>query len=493
MKQRVAAGITLPAYNEEPPYHPYEKYPEIDFNETSNSFNFPYALMRQVFQYLNYDIENFGTKEWNPLGKIINPGETVVLNPNFVISYNPSGESLWSVITHPSILRALVDYTYIALKGEGRIIIADAPQMDCSWKDLSDALRIDTIQEFYKKKFNFDIDYYDLRNFELIDNKKKAYYENRRKLPGDPEGSVVINLGKKSEFYGLDSEQYYGADLNRDETIKHHHGETHEYSVSGTILKADTVIAVPKMKVHKKVGVTLNLKGLVGINTNKNYLIHYRLGTPSKGGDQLPEGRPGYDSFLIKAQRVLYDKALAKMNKTGDAVYKTALFFYNSFMRPFRKVSPETVDLDGGNWHGNDSAWRMTADLAKVFFFADKEGNFTDEVQRKMLFLIDGIIGGEKMGPIAPSDKPAGMIIAGENPYAVDMTATRLMGFDINQIKQFSILKDSKWDFGLRSPDEIELNLNSSIIQGKQFFAQTSKNPYFKFLPHPGWKGHIEI
>jgi len=40
--------------------------------------------------------------------------------------------------------------------------------------------------------------------------------------------------------------------------------------------------SIPKMKVHGKVGVTLNLKGLVGVNTDKNYLIHYRVGTPKE-------------------------------------------------------------------------------------------------------------------------------------------------------------------------------------------------------------------
>lgn len=47
-------------------------------------------------------------------------------------------------------------------------------------------------------------------------------------------------------------------------------------------------ISVPKLKVHKKVRVILNTTGLVGINTNKNYLIHYTLGTPEEGGDQFP-------------------------------------------------------------------------------------------------------------------------------------------------------------------------------------------------------------
>ena len=39
---------------------------------------------------------------------------------------------------------------------------------------------------------------------------------------------------------------------------------------------------MPKLKTHKKCGVTISLKNLVGLNTNKNLLPHHSLGTPSR-------------------------------------------------------------------------------------------------------------------------------------------------------------------------------------------------------------------
>lgn len=493
MKQIVTFGLTLPSYSDEIPYHPHEKYPEHRFNQVSKSFNFPYQLFRRLLFEHGYDKSNFGTPLWNPLKTLIKPGNTVVINPNFVLSYNMSGANIYSVITHPSIIRAAVDYSFKALNGEGKIIIADAPQMDCNWAELMSIIRLDAIKEFYRNEFSFDIDYYDLRNFELIENKKKAYFSNRRLLPGDPLGSVIINLGKKSEFYGLEHENYYGADINRDETIKHHQGETQEYSVSGTILNADCVISIPKMKVHKKVGVTLNIKGLVGINTNKNYLVHYRVGTPSQGGDQLPDGRPKYDSFLIKAQRFLYDKALGKMSKTGDRIYKSALFLYNTILKPFKKVSESTITIDSGNWHGNDSAWRMSSDLAKIFYFADKEGIIQQDAQRKMFCIIDGIIGGDNVGPLAPDDAFSGCLVMSENPFACDMAASKLMGFDIAKLKQFIIINNIEWDFGLRGPEDIEIRFENEIIDGKSFFGNRLNGRLFSYKPHPGWINQIEI
>lgn len=489
---KVAIVNTLPIYNTVPPYHPHKIYPETRFKKTA-SLNLPYNAVRDLFYELKMDIENYNTPEWNPLSEYIKPGQTVVLKPNFVLSFNSSGNDIFAVITHPSILRALIDYSYIALNGEGKIIVADAPQMDCSFKDLMEIQRLDTIQEFYKKTFNFDIDVYDLRNFELINNREKAFFENRRKLAGDPNGSVIINLGKESEFYGLPSQNYYGADYNREETIKHHNGETHEYSVSKTILSADTIISVPKLKVHKKVGVTLNLKGLVGINTNKNYLVHFRVGFSATNGDQLPDNRNQFDKLLIKTQRFLYDRTLAKMSKSGDKIYNSALNIYKMFVKPFRGVSSDTVEFDAGNWYGNDTAWRMTVDLAKILYFADKNGKMNNVKQRNIFCLIDGIIAGENIGPLAPDEKRAGCLIGGENPIAVDLVAARLMGFDINKIKQLNLSNFEKMDFAIKSVSEIDIELDDISIKGNDFFDSNFKDKLLNFVPHPGWINHIEI
>lgn len=53
------------------------------------------------------------------------------------------------------------------------------------------------------------------------------------------------------------------------------------------MLASDVIISVPKLKVHRKVGTTLNFKNMVGINTDKNHLAHYRIGAPAQGGDEF--------------------------------------------------------------------------------------------------------------------------------------------------------------------------------------------------------------
>lgn len=488
----VAMGTTVPAYNTQPPFHPDSRYPESRFDETSAEANYPYQLLRELFLSLGFDATHFNTPDWNPLGHLIRPGQTVLLKPNFVLSFNAGGDDIFSVITHPSILRAMVDYAYIALEGRGRIIIADVPQMDCDWDELMKLQRLDAIKEFYATRFGFNVETYDLRNFAVIDHRKAALTENRKTLRGDPAGSVVVNLGKRSHFYGLPHENYYGADFNRQETISHHHDDVHEYCVSKTVLSADVFLSIPKMKTHKKVGVTLNLKGLVGINTNKNYLIHYRIGTPSNGGDQLPDTRHAKDRSLIRIQRWAYDKLLSRQSKTGDAIYQAARRFYRATLKPVLKVSDDTYVYDAGNWHGNDSAWRMTADLAKILFFADASGKMHTTPQRKLFCVIDGIVAGDRLGPLEPSARRCGCLIAGHHPIAADMVASRLMGFNPRKIRQFSDAFNPEWNFGLEGFHNIEVRNGERILRGEDFFSSTDRTPYFGFTPHPGWVGSIE-
>ncbi len=490
---RVAAGLTESAYNRTPPYHPDRVFPECRFREQSAEPNPAYALLRDLFFALGYDAVRHGSADWNPLGHLIRPGDTVVLKPNFVLDCNQSGDDLFASITHPSVIRAVIDYVYIALAGRGRMIVADAPQMDCSWDKLAAAVRLDTIQDFYRERFGFAIEVCDLRNFELIDARQPAFSSNRRTRPGDPAGSVVVNLGRKSAFYGLPSENYYGADYDRRETIARHHGETHEYSVSRTVLDADVFISLPKMKVHKKVGVTLNLKGLVGINTNKNCLVHYRLGSPSQGGDQLPDSSAAYDATLIRGQRKLFDVLLARQNRFADATYKILRAAYRTFIKPFRPISNDARSLDAGNWHGNDSAWRMTADLAAVIHFAGSDGSIGITPRRRLLSVVDGIIGGDREGPLAPTARPAGVLVAGENLLAVDLVTARLMGFDPRLIKTFSIMRSNDWNFGMPDFQSLEIIFAGSRLDPATFFSAGWLCPVPPFTPHPGWIGQLEI
>jgi len=490
---RVALGSTQPIYCETPPFHPDVHFPELPFAEVSCDPNPAYALLRQLLRNLGLDAGAFSGPDWNPLGCLVRPGQRVVVKPNFVLDRNLAGQNVFAVVTHPSIIRAVIDYVFVALEGRGEIIVADAPQMDCQWKALMRIQRLDTVQEFYRSRFGFEIRMLDLRTFEVRDPAEPPYSSNRMPLSGDPEGSVVVNLGNHSSLHGLPDDKYYGADYNRQETIRHHSGGIHEYFLSRTVLSADTIISVPKMKVHKKVGMTGNVKGFVGVNTDKNALVHYRIGTPSAGGDQLPDGRPGADLVLVRLQQWCVDRLLARQTRLGDAVYRAALGLYRLLVKPVRRLSEETLRQDLGNWHGNDTAWRMTADLVRILFFADRHGTIQDTRQRNLFCVVDGIIGGEGDGPLAPTPRTAGCLLAGENPIAVDMVTARAMGFDVSRIHQFDLLSSRQRDFGLSGVNDIEIATETGITPGRKWFDPRRRDPSLHFVPHPGWRGHIEV
>jgi uncharacterized protein (DUF362 family) len=493
---RVAVHHGDDFYLEYPPFNPHLAYPEYIFPaEISDVSNPGYEAIRNCFKLLNFDCGNFGSPQWNPLRDLVKPGDKVVIKPNFVLSSHAEGGNLFSIITHPSMIRAVVDYTFKALDGQGEIIIADAPQMDCNFEELLEKTRLASIQELYRSREKFDIKIVDLRDFwlDLGTNRTGAFVGPRKKLTGDYLGSVVINLGRQSEFYTLNnSENYYGADYNRKETIRHHSGEVQKYMVSRTMLNADVVIMVPKLKVHKKVGVTLGGKGLVGINTNKNYLVHYTLGTPRSGGDQFPDEFLNFkENFIIKAQRSLYDLLLARRNRVLDAAYIGVRHIYkNVFKGVLGTLEKEKAIFDGGNWYGNDSAWRMVSDLMKIIMYADRDGCVKDFPQRTILTVIDGIIGGERNGPLVPTEKKAGVVIAGLNPLATDIVGTRMMGFDWRKLKYIVNLLENK-HFGFFVENVEQIKVSSNISEWQDIFQENDK--LLAFAPHPGWVGHVEI
>lgn len=492
--QKVAVVKTNEAcYSQKEPFHPDTAYPEYPFkNFLSNETNHAYSGVRNLFFQLGYDLENWETPQWNPLGFLIKPGMNIVIKPNFVLSKHPEGKDLFSIITHPSILRAVVDYCLIALKGRGEIVIADAPQYNCNFEELMINTALPVVKDFINNNSSVKLEIIDLRKYW---SKTFHFPSGRRSLPGDPLGDRLVNLSKYSLFNNYQNrEKLYGAVYHRQETILHHTGKRQEYEVSETILQADVLISVPKMKVHKKVGVTLNLKGLVGICTNKNLLVHYTLGSPEENGDQFPPNLlTKKEKIIIKFERWMYDHFLARRTLFHEMIHRFIYgFFYKKiFANVGFDIPKEKRLLDAGNWYGNDSAWRMVVDLARIIYFEDKnENKFDYNRPRKIFSIVDGIVAGENKGPLSPDPKLAGIIIGGENILAVDLVATRLMGFDPLRMKQYDLLLKATENFGPKKLSDIEIMSNDSTL--KNIFIDPA-NKFFNFKPYPGWVGHIEI
>lgn len=489
-------------YPEDPPFHPSESYPEYIFKgwRHLSSNNSVYKAVRGALHLLGLDEEHYGTPIWNPLGNIIRPGNKVVLKPNFVRDYHEHEDNLFCVITHPSVIRAILDYVYIALQGDGQIIIADAPQGDANFENLLEKTKVDSIADLYERNFGFHIPVLDLRKMRYEYNKDGLTTRNMRfELEGDPLGYASIDLGTDSEFANLESyERIYGADYDREETQKHHSKTVNEYLVSKTILSADIIISIPKLKVHKKAGITLNLKNMVGINGDKNWLPHFRIGSPLDGGDEMPQNSVrGFNKVKHCTSRMLIDRFLAKGSLLGELLCKTIWWIYKN-LKSLRNLiggnSSKQLRIQSGDWYGNDTIWRTILDLNKIVTYADKDGNMRFNRQRKFFSVVDGVIGGEGEGPMKPLPNRCGIVIAGLDPIAVDLVSTTLMGFDYRKIPQFAKLLDAS-DRNYQncvSRHFPQIKIASNVLDGKGLLDNSSSK-FPSFIPPRGWVGHIEL
>ena len=215
----------------------------------------------------------------------------------------------------------------------------------------------------------------------------------RRRLPGDPLGYRTVDVGERSRF--TDGDAPPGRDLRFHRShyrtpVAHHTGGRHEYSAPGTVLDADVVINLPKLKTHKKTGVTLSLKSAIGLTNEKYRLPHFTAGDPSSGA-----GGDEYDRPQALADRV--ENKLSRFPLPGD----------HSLIARAPKVGgpPKVID---GSWEGNRTLWRTILDLNRILFFADREGRIRDTPQRRYLTLVDGIVAGEGEGPLgATPSRPA--------------------------------------------------------------------------------------
>ena len=410
------------------------------------------------------------------------PGDRVVLKPNWVKEHDERhpGPGHWEhVVTHPAVIAAVSRWAAEKLQGQGSIVICDAPQTDSSFSTLRTYCGLDAMLDFCRADFPGV-------EFSLLDLRPEEWHAvdgvtvSKTKLPGDPLGSTHVHLDTASEFVGYSGQgKLYGASYDMEETNRKHQDERHEYLLCRTPMDADVFINLPKLKTHKKVGLTCALKNLVGINANKNWLPHHTEGTPEQGGDQFPSGTVKArleHSWMGTAKRWLKNRpslsrAFVPMKKVGRLVFGDT----------------QTV-VRSGNWHGNDTCWRMVLDLNKCLFFYDGSGRPRERPAR-YLAVVDGIIGGEGNGPMAPDAKRCGMIIAGTHPVAVDCVSATLMGFEWQKVRMLrNCFALRELNFVPFQPDEIQVVSNKPAWNGT--LAEMEET--FRFRPHFGWVSAIE-
>ena len=236
---------------------------------------------------------------------------------------------------------------------------------------------------------------------------------------------------------------------------------------------------MPKPKTHRKAGVTISLKNLVGINANKEFLPHHTLGSKAEGGDAYANS----NEYLKRANEVLDIKnELVHDGEMEIAGYAEKL--YEALQRKGAESNGER--FWEGSWYGNDTIWRTIIDLNRILLYADKEGKMTKEMQRKLFIVGDMIVSGEKEGPLEPTPTYPGVIVMGNDPLQFDRVVCSLMGFDYHDIPTLFNTEISNTDFPISKTDEVDIVSNDSRWN-KNSMEEIREKYSLEFQPTMGW------
>ncbi len=469
----------------EPPFHPGFRHPDYSQPGVSSTPNPVYEAVRELFRMLGMDEQGYGGPNWNPLGDLIRPGSRVLLKPNLVRHYHPYGLDPQSLVTSGSLIRAVCDYALKAAGPDGQVVIADAPLQSCDFASVLKLSGLDQVAQYYQR-IGLPVQVRDLRLVRAVVDRSSVYGKVlvQEKNPGDPLGYTGLDLGpvslhaKRSTAAGK-----YRVTCYDPSRMERHHGEgRHEYVIANTVLEADVVLNLPKMKTHHKAGITGALKNFVGINGHKDCLPHHVQGSAQEGGDEyrqaswiksvdsrLLDSKEGVGGLLIKKGMALAHKILyaAHMRQDGNGYWE-------------------------GSWYGNDTISRTTVDLNRIVRYAARDGSLCPQPQRTVFSIVDGIIAGDRDGPLAPTPRPAGMLLAGFNPVAVDLAMARIMGFRHQAISTLRHALDREHDYPLVNFQACDLR---TISNQRQWCGMDPNQPgaHLGFVPHKGWRGHIEL
>ena len=483
------------------PYSPPKDYPEFkslikDFDESNMVFD----DIRKLFISAKYDIENIGTSMWNPFRGFIKNNQSVFIKPNLVMEEKNNLLGSNCITTHASVIRPILDYLLLLQRIDNlkfRIIIGDVPLQSANFAKIVQQTGLKSLVEYYKTKYEFDIELLDLRN-EIIIVEDGGFIKEKIKVNNDPLGYTNIHLNESflDEIIN-DSKKFSVGSYSDEETSKRHAQlNNHYYQIPNTILSSDLFINVPKIKTHQKAGITVALKNLIGISSDKSWIPHYRKGSPKFNGDEFSD-----EKYLLK----YINRYIAKLLQNRSQLFWNFSKIINKkIIKPifFKDQKPRYIDkrfskgrkiecLMSGAWCGNNTIWRPILDLNNCLLYLDKSGKIKDIIQRKYLCISDGIIGAEGNGPLDPVPKNLGLIAISINPVVNDLCCAAIMGFDWMKIP---LLKNSIYlrDYFKFAGDLEDISIVGFINDGEYINYTYENLPNYQFIPPPGWMGQIE-
>src|SRR4030095_1890381 len=96
-------------------------------------------ILSQALQRVALDL-GWAREGQGPFGALIEPGARVLIKPNFVLHYNQGTGGMEPMITHASVVRAVVN---AALQAEpSEVLVGDAPIQTCNFSTLLEEGRL---------------------------------------------------------------------------------------------------------------------------------------------------------------------------------------------------------------------------------------------------------------------------------------------------------------------------------------------------------------
>ena len=213
-----------------------------------------------------------------------------------------------------------------------------------------------------------------------------------------------------------------------------HHLGVHQYLVAKEVVEADIIINLPKLKTHRKAGITCALKNLIGINGNKEYLPHHRSVARKAEAivTRVTAPSSGRSNIL----------AIGRTSRPLTQRVCCGALLFAVFARTSRAQGDRTGT--DGSWSGNDTIWRTCLDLNRILLYGRSDGTrnagkmtngiMTDEIQRRVIHVADAVVAGQGNGPLAPDPLNMGLIIGANNAAAMDWVGAHLLAYDPEKI-----------------------------------------------------------
>lgn len=466
--------LKVPKYPEAP-FAPSQIYPELEKMNMwvdTERVNEIYDSVRLLLYKMGLDAENYGTANWNPMNKLVNAGEKVLLKPNLVYHMHPKGEQeMLSMITNASILRPLIDYILLATNRNVEIKIGDAPVQGGDFHEACKIAGVLDLKQYYEEQ-GISIELIDMRMVRSIANQMDILYQ--RIYQRGKNQYRIVDLKEKSELVEkIDYvKRFEITDYGIGAVSKHHGPEKNEYYIPCEVLEADLFINLPKLKTHRKAGITCAMKNLVGINGDKTCLAHHTRGTRKRGGDEFNKG-----SLRVVCKVRIW--TFLKTNQIGILIASSVKSFFQRFiwkgqtMKEYN-MSHKPNEFSEGSWYGNDTIWRCVKDLNKIIFYADKQGKMKETKQRRYLCFVDAVLAGEGEGPMEQTTKPFGVILSGDNPVYIDYVASILMKYNYVHIPCiYRGFENRWWKLTEVDTENVEIQANRPLNKIADYFIPT--------------------